>query len=509
MNRPPQLDLTPEELAILKKSLSKEDLLALEKNILALVDWDREHKLDAYDPVPKQLEFHKLGINHRERCFQAANRVGKTESGAAEMAMHLTGLYPKWWTGRRFSRPVTAWAAGMTGKSTREVVQEKLCGKAGVVSERGTGYIPKHCVDWADGGLTLSRSAPDAYDTVKVTHHDKNGKPDGISTLGFKSYDQDVGTWMGTGMDVIWLDEEAPADIYYQALTRIGDRNGILYTTFTPENGVTPLLIWFRTPDPQRALVQMTLLEATFYTDEQRERIIAGYPAHQRKMRIYGEPYAGKGAVFPFDEETLKVEQFKPPPHWPLLWGIDFGVAHPFAAALIAWDKDADVVYVMATVRMSDARVIDHVAAMKPLGANVPVAWPQDGTQRREFEGALTPMAKIYASHGAKMQPKWATFPDGSISTEAGIQEISERMTTGRLKIFSHLGEWFEEFRGYHRKDDGLILKERDDLMSATRIAIMAKRGAKAVNAVSATEWWLKSDQKIAKGVDRGSHWGI
>ena len=35
--------------------------------------------------------------------------------------------------------------------------------------------------------------------------------------------------------------------------------------------------------------------------------------------------------------------------------------------------------------------------------------------------------------------------------------------------------DWFEEYRSYHRKD-GQIVKERDDIMSATRIAVMAKR---------------------------------
>ena len=40
---------------------------------------------------------------------------------------------------------------------------------------------------------------------------------------------------------------------------------------------------------------------------------------------------------------------------------------------------------------------------------------------------------------------------------------------TGRLKVFAHLADWFEEFRLYHRKD-GLIVKERDDLISATRV---------------------------------------
>jgi hypothetical protein len=56
--------------------------------------------------------------------------------------------------------------------------------------------------------------------------------------------------------------------------------------------------------------------------------------------------------------------------------------------------------------------------------------------------------------------------------------DMLDRMQTGRLKVFSGLNDWFEEFRLYHRLD-GKIVKERDDLMSATRYAIMMLRFAK------------------------------
>ena len=52
------------------------------------------------------------------------------------------------------------------------------------------------------------------------------------------------------------------------------------------------------------------------------------------------------------------------------------------------------------------------------------------------------------------------------------------RMQTMRLRVFSHLQDWFEEFRLYHRKD-GLIVKDGDDLMAATRYALMMRRFAK------------------------------
>jgi Terminase RNaseH-like domain len=60
--------------------------------------------------------------------------------------------------------------------------------------------------------------------------------------------------------------------------------------------------------------------------------------------------------------------------------------------------------------------------------------------------------------------------------------EMLERMQSGRWKVFRGCDEWFEEFRLYHRRD-GRIVKEADDLLSASRYAMMMRRFAKtAVN---------------------------
>src|SRR5690606_7632872 len=100
----------------------------------------------------------------------------------------------------------------------------------------------------------------------------------------------------------------------------------------------------------------------------------------------------------------------------------------------------------------------------------MPWAWPHDGLQHDKGSGV--PLANQYKKQGLKMLHEKATFQDGSNGVEAGIMDMLERMQTGRLKVFSHLNDWFEEFRMYHRKD-GLIVKQRDDLMAATRYAIM------------------------------------
>jgi len=89
-----------------------------------------------------------------------------------------------------------------------------------------------------------------------------------------------------------------------------------------------------------------------------------------------------------------------------------------------------------------------------------------------------------------------ATFKDGSNGLEAGIMDMLDRMKTGRLKVFSHLGDWFDEFRMYHRKD-GLIVKERDDRISATRYAMMMLRHA-AIEPVDDTDYdWREGRSSV------------
>ena len=103
----------------------------------------RENRLTYYRPYPKQAEFHKLGATKRERLLMAGNQLGKTWSGGMEMAYHLTGEYPDWWQGRRFTSEVRAWAAGVTGESTRDNPQRVLLGSLG---HMGEGTIPKEAI---------------------------------------------------------------------------------------------------------------------------------------------------------------------------------------------------------------------------------------------------------------------------------------------------------------------------------------------------------------------------
>ena len=224
-----------------------------------------------------------------------------------------------------------------------------------------------------------------------------------------------------------------------------------------------------------RHVTRMTIEDAEHYTPEKRAEIIASYPPHEREARAKGIPVLGSGRVFPVTEESIRVEAFSIPGDWVHINGLDFGYDHPFAAASLAWDRDADCVYVTKTYRQRESTPVIHAASIKPWGDWIPCAWPHDGLQHDKGSGEA--LAAQYRAQGLNMTMERATFTDGGNGVEAGIMDMLDRMLTGRFKVFAHLEDWFGEFRMYHRKD-GQIVKLGDDLMSASRYAVMMLRFA-------------------------------
>lgn len=465
-----------------------DDILAAAK---ALEERQRFRRLDYFRPYPKQREFLTLSAVMREVMLMAGNQLGKTETGAYAAACHLTGEYPADWKGRKYTRPVRMWIAGETAQLVRDVQQKKLCGSPGVEADFGTGMIPKE--NFADKP-TLARGVSDAYDTIQVKH-----KSGGVSTATFKSYEQGRPKFQGEPVDIVWCDEEPPMDVYSECLTRTTATKGFVYMTFTPLKGMSDVVMrYMNEPSPDRALVSMTIDDAEHISKEEREKIIAGYLPHEREARARGIPMLGSGRIFQIIEESI-IEPIMPylPPQWVKGWGIDFGIDHPFAAVLAAWDRDNDIIHILHTIKIKGGGPLEHASQMKAVGAAVPVFWPHDGASREK--GTTEPLAWRYKEQGLLTHAYHSSFPDGSISTEAAIMEMQERMATGRLKVAAHLVDWLMEFRMYHRKD-GLIVKINDDLLSATQKIIMMKRYMRAV-ALGSRKITRRSNE-IADGVD-------
>lgn len=478
----------------LEASQRKKQLAALEKELELAAQRVAENRLSYYVPYPKQLDFHAAGNTFKQRLLMAGNQTGKTWCGGAEYAMHLTGRYPKDWPGFVFNRPVRGWAAGVTSETTRDIVQRVLIGTK--ADGWGTGMIPKDCL--SKDKMTLARGISDLYDTILVKH--VTGQ---WSELKLKSYERGQEKWQGDTLDLLWFDEEPPGDVYSEGYTRTVVKNGLIMVTFTPLQGMSEVVTsYLNNPTADQHVTMMGIEDAQHIPAERRAAIVAGYPEHEREARSKGVPMLGSGAVFNVAESAITCDPFSIPDHWSLLWGMDFGVEHPFAAVLVAWNRDADVMYVIHTIRLKNSTPLQHAetlrAALMGRGGLVPVAWPHDVNQRKEFEGALVPLKTIYKKYGLNMHEKHAQFIDGTNSTEVGILLMQERLSSGRLKVFSTCADWFGEYRMYHRKD-GVIHKVNDDLLSATRMAVMMQRIARVVTFDART---AEKKTLLAKDID-------
>ena len=429
----------------------------------------RQNNLSTYKPYAKQKEFHLSGASYRERLFSAGNQLGKTLSGAFEVAYHLTGKYPVWWEGRRFDKPVSFLAGSVTYELTRDGVQRLLVGPPMSKDDWGTGAIPAKDIV----STTRRSNVSGAIDSVSVRH-----VSGGVSVLYFKAYDQGREKWQAATVDGVWFDEEPPLDVYIEGITRTNVGGGMIMVTFTPLLGMSEVVARFLLEESsERKQTTMTIYDVDHFTDDERQKIIDSYPPHEREARTKGIPSLGSGRIFPVTEEDITITPIPIADHWVQIGGMDFGWDHPFAGACLAWDRDNDIIYVTKTYKQREATPIIHSAALRDWGDWLPWSWPHDGLQHDKGSGEQ--LAEQYRKNGLNLIYERATFEDGSNGVEAGISDMLQRMQKGQWKVFSTCQDWLEEFRLYHRKN-GKIVKERDDVISASRYALMMLRYAES-----------------------------
>lgn len=454
-----------------------QDLSQLQRTLESAVAHRRFNRMLFFQPYPKQEAFFDLGLLKRERMLLAGNQVGKTEAGAFEAACHITGDYPDWWMGRRFNHPTIGWICGETAELVRDNQQSKLCGEPGIEEDFGTGYIPG---DRFIGRPLLSRGASNAFDTIHIEHR-TNGIKDGTSVAVFKSYVQGRTKFQGKSIDWGWLDEEPDMDVYSETLTRVTATGGFVFVTFTPLKGKTPLVTrYLEEASIDRATVTMTIDEAPHMTPEKKRAALAGYPTHEREARAMGIPMMGEGRIFGFPDSLISLPGItNVPQHWRKIWGIDFGIAvdHPFAASLLLFDEN-DIMHVHHVIKIVGGLPLQHAFAMRQIASGVPVAWPNDGLKTQPGSGEQ--LAQLYRKHDLIMLPEHATFIDGGMQVEPGLTELNERARVGKWKVASHLTDVFDELHFYHRKN-GLVVREKDDVLSSIRYGMMMRRYARSV----------------------------
>lgn len=464
--------------------VASRELMIEELNILEELKRRTETaRIEFFEPYDWQFKFYEAANQNRQRMLMAANRVGKTYSAAAEFAYHATGLYPDWWKGIRFKHAPKMWALGVTGEQIRDVIQKELLGDVLDGEDFGKGTIPLDKI--LIKSIVRAPQTRGLVKDFKVQH-----ASGGTTTISFKAYSQGQHVLMGSSIDYIWIDEE-PEDqeIYPQCLTRTMTGNqgqgGHVVLTFTPENGMTPLVCQFM-EDIQAGqfLLNVTWDDAPHLSAEAKVQILSAFPEYQRDMRSKGIPVLGSGVIFPVSDDSIIVDPFECPDHWLVLNGCDFGWDHPQAHIQMWIDQEQDIKYIARAWRKSERDAVQAWTAVNKWSRSVPVAWPADGLQHEKGGGQQVKIQ--YSDAGFDMMDSHATWPEGGVSVESGLWQMLQDMRDDKFKVFGNLRDWFEEKRLYHRDDNGKIVKERDDLMSASRYAYMMRRNAIPMGSVKA-----------------------
>ena len=428
------------------------------------------------DNCPKHKAFFEAGAKYKERTFMAGNRTGKSVAGAFEASCHATGIYPTWWKGRVFEHPTHGWAVGTTARATRDTAQKELIGPVGAW---GTGMIPKDKIGkfWSLAGV------PQGIDIIQVKH-----VSGGWSTIGFKNYEQPLGAFFGTALDWVWEDEECPQEHYNELLIRTMTTKGIVFNTFTPLRGLTPMVVRFAekadylagaqkligTPDldpdegedgrlkdlvTTKAIIQAGWDDAPWLDEEAKVQMEADTEPHMRAARRSGKPSMGSGNVYPIDLESLLITPFQIPNYYRRLYAMDVG----WNRTAVLWgaiDPQTDILYIYDEHYVGEQQPPIHAAAVRSRGQWIPGVIDPASRGRSQKDGSQ--LMQDYKDLGLILHPAVNVV-------DAGISNLWQRMNTGNLKVFSSLHNFCKEFVLYRRNLHGKIVKENDHLMDDLR----------------------------------------
>lgn len=197
-----------------------------------------------------------------------------------------------------------------------------------------------------------------------------------------------------------------------------------------------------------------------------KRELLDSTPEYLREARSEGKPSLSAGAIYPVPLSEILVEPMEIPAYWPRCYGMDVGWNRT-AAVWGAWDRTTDTLYLYTEHYRGKAEPSIHATAIRARGEWIPGVIDPAARGRGQKDGEQ--LLANYIDLGLKLQP-------AVNAVEAGLYDVWQRLSTGRLKVFNTLQNWKAEYRLYRRDDDGKVVKQFDHLMDATRYLVVSGR---------------------------------
>lgn len=198
--------------------------------------------------------------------------------------------------------------------------------------------------------------------------------------------------------------------------------------------------------------------------EDAKATLTAGYLPHEIGARTRGEPSLGAGAIYPIAYTQIICDPFDIPAFWARGYGMDVGWNRT-AASFFAIDRDTDVLYLYGEYYRAQAEPSIHAQAIQAHGKWIPGSIDPASRGRSQVDGEQ--LLSTYQQLGLNISP-------ANNSREAGILEVWQRLSTGRLKVFSSCQNWIKEYRFYRRDEKGQVVKKADHLMDSTRYHVVS-----------------------------------
>ena len=444
----------------------------------------RYNQLRYFRPFEHQRKFFRTGASER-RGILAANRIGKTVSTCYETAMHLTGLYPDWWDGRRFNRNITAMVAGEGWQQVAMVLQQELLGTQDVkiVEAIGTGAIPRDCI-------VTETMRNDGANCIGVEIRHVSGVN---SYLIFANYTQEVRQMQGFKLNLAVFDEQPPDDFFSEIVTRTATTQGQVLCSFTPLKGLNGLVSKFWHQEEGYEHIRVSWDDVPeydpwgepFLLNSTRQQLERDYLPHERDARRNGVPVMGRGAVFQIRNWPVYRTgdyDFRNTSGMHRIIALDLGLVNDKTViSLMYWqpeDQEAWLhhqIVVKGTEEANPMNYINHL--MRPEVFGTPIVLPADaGTQGRYTMNSLS-IRQLFEQYELNVHPDAIMNPPDDAGRRTnhksfGINVMRQMLELATLHVNENCVEFLREAQNYYVDNRGRF-SDPDDCIDSARYALI------------------------------------
>lgn len=476
-----QHDLSVDDLRTIPAPLKA----SLQDLALSVVDDMQFNQLKYFRPFEHQKQFFATGASDR-RGILAANRVGKTVSTCFETAMHLTGLYPDWWEGYRFTQPITAMVAGEGWAQVALVLQNELLGTQDVkiTDNLGTGAIPRKCI-------ITDTMRNDGANSIGVEIKHVSGSN---SYLLFANYTQEVRQLQGFKLNLAVFDEQPPDDFFSEIVTRTATTQGKVLCSFTPLKGLNGLVSKFWNKEEGYEYIRVSWDDVPEYSPwgepfllaATRRQLEKDYLPHEREARIAGKPVMGKGAVFQLNNwPTYKTGEydFTRMPNIQRVIALDLGLVNDKTViSLLYYEPYEKTIFLHKQIVVQGieeavpTQYINHL--LRPEVFGCPIVLPADANTAGRYTMSSNSIRELFEQYGLNVYDRAIMNPpdnQGRVTNHKsyGINQMRQMLEVGSLMINENCTYFINEATNYFVDEKGRF-SDPDDCIDSCRYGVMA-----------------------------------